>query len=76
MEEWNSATEMVEEGDRNGGTEEQRWWNSGASDGGTVEHLMVELSNRDGGSVEQRWWNSGTSNSVTVEHLMMEQSNF
>ena len=40
---------------RNGRTGGQKWWNSGASDGGTVEHLMVELSNRDGGSVEQRW---------------------
>ena len=27
------------------GTVEQRWWNSGQSDGGTVEHLMVEQRN-------------------------------
>ena len=48
---------------------EQRWWNSGTCDGGTVEHLtmeqwnnhdgtvehlMVEQCNRDGGTVEQR----------------------
>ena len=54
---------------------EQRWWNSGTCDGGTVEHLtmeqwnnhdgtvehlMVEQCNRDGGTVEQRLWNSGT----------------
>ena len=71
VEQCNSATEMVEKGDRNGGTEEQRWWNRGASDGGTVEHLMVELSNRDGESVEQRWWNSGTSDAGTVEHPMV-----
>ena len=28
-----------------GGTVEQRWWNSGTSDGGTVEHLMEEQWN-------------------------------
>ena len=31
VEQWNSATEMVEQGDRNSGTEEQM-----------VEHLVVE----------------------------------
>ena len=70
---WNSGTEMVEQGNRNGGTVEPRWWNSGPADGGTVEqswwnsrtsdvgtveHMMVEQSNRDGRSVEERWWNS------------------
>ena len=53
-----------------------RWWNSGQSDGGTVEHLMVEEWNRDGGRVEQRRWKSGTSDCGTVEHLKyLEQWN-
>ena len=59
---WNIVTGMVEQWNRDGGSVEQRWWNSGTSDGGTVDHLMVEQStekwNRDGG---------------TVEHVMMEQ---
>ena len=38
----NSVTEM-----------EQIWWNSGTSDGKTVEHAMAEQCNRDGGKVEQ-----------------------
>ena len=54
---------------------EQRWENSGTSDGGTVEHVMVEQWNRDGGTVEHRWWNSGTSDGGTVDHLMVEQWN-
>ena len=41
---------MVEQGNSNGGTVEQRWWNSGpadggTSDGGTVEHVIVEQWN-------------------------------
>ena len=36
---------MVQQWKRDGGTVEQRWWNSGLSDGGTVK---------------QSWWNSGT----------------
>ena len=27
------------------------WWNSGTSDGGTVEAIMLEQWNRDGGTV-------------------------
>ena len=38
------------------------WWNSGTSDGGTVEYLMVEQWNRD----------CGTSDGETVEPLMVE----
>jgi len=34
------------------------WWNSGRSEGGTVEYLMVDSKTSDGG---------------TVEHLMVEQ---
>ena len=43
---------MVEQCNRDGGSVEQRWWNSGISDGGTVEHVTVEKWNRDGGTVE------------------------
>ena len=33
---------IVDRFKRDGGSVEQRWWNSGTFDGGTVEHLMVE----------------------------------
>ena len=36
---------MVEQWNRDGGTVEQLWWNSGT--------MMVEKLNRDGGTVEQ-----------------------
>ena len=64
---WKSGTEMVEQWNNNGAKVEQRWWNSGISDGGTVEHVTVEKWNRDGGTVEQRWWNSGPAEGGTVE---------
>ena len=48
VEEWNRACRTVEQ------------WNSGTSDGGSVEHVMVEQWNI-------RWWNSRTSNDGTVE---------
>ena len=43
---------MVERSNRDRGTVEQ--WNSGTSDGGTVEHLIVEQSNNHDGTVEPR----------------------
>ena len=63
---WNSRTShkgtvehvMLEQWNRDGGTVQQRWWNSGPADGGTVE---------------QSWWNSGISDVGTVEHLTVEQ---
>ena len=44
------------------------WWNSGTSDGATVEYLMVEQWNKDDGTVKYLmarqeiiwWWNSWT----------------
>ena len=42
----------MEQGNKDGGTVEQLWRNSGTD--------MVEQSNNDGGTVEQIWWNSGT----------------
>ena len=57
---WNSRTSDGGTGNRNGGTVEQRWWNSGPADGGTVE---------------QSWWNSGTSDGGTVQHVTVEQWN-
>jgi len=36
---------MVEQLNNHGGTVEQRWWNTGASDRGKEEHLMVEKWN-------------------------------
>ena len=81
VEQWNSATEMAEQGDRNGETEEQEWWNNGASDNGNSR-------TSHGGTVQQRWrvcgkemveqwnilwWNSRTSDGGTVEHLVVEQ---
>ena len=41
---------MVEQKNRDGGTVERRWWNSGTE--------MVDQWNNDGGTVEQIWWNS------------------
>ena len=57
---------MVELSNRDGGSVEKRWWNSGTSYGGTVEHLMVEQWNI-------WWWNSRTSDGATVKHLTVEQ---
>ena len=45
---------------------EQRWWNSGTSDGGRVEHT-VEQSNRGGKQLN--------IDGGTLEHLMVEQCN-
>ena len=41
------GTEMVEQWNNDGGTVEQRWWNSGVE--------MVDQWNNDGGTVEQIW---------------------
>ena len=38
---------------------EQKWWNNGTSDGGTVQHLIVELWNRHNETVELRRWTAG-----------------
>ena len=38
---------MVEQWNNDGGTVEQRWWNSGVE--------MVDQWNNDGGTVEQIW---------------------
>ena len=54
---------------------EKRWWNSGTSEGGLVEHLMVEQRNRGGETVEHRWWSIRTPNGGTVEHVMVERRN-
>ena len=50
-----------------GETEEQRWWNSRTSNGGTMEQLMVkqwkemeEQWNKDAGTVGHLMANSGT----------------
>ena len=55
---------MVEEWNRDGGTVEQRWWKSGTSDCGTLEHLIYleQWNSRlcHSRTVEQRWWNRGT----------------
>ena len=72
---------MVEQWNRDGGTVEQRWWNSKISDGVAGDYMMVEQLNRDGRTVEHLmveqwnilWWNSGTSDGGRVEHLMVEQ---
>ena len=49
---------MVEQWNRDNVTVEQRWWNSGPSDGGTVEQSL---------------WNSGISDAGTVEHVMVDE---
>ena len=65
---------------------EQSCWNSGTSDGGTVEPLKVKKCNIrlwkyvrvEHLRVEQwniLWWNSGTCDGGTVEYLMVEQYN-
>ena len=54
---------------------EQRWWNSGTSEGGLVEHLMVQQRNRGGETVEHRRWSIRTPNGGTVEHVMVERRN-
>ena len=67
---------------------EERWWKSGTSHGGTVEHLireqwnmlcwnsgteMVEQGNRDGGAVDQLTVEQLNNHGETAEHLMLEQ---
>ena len=52
---------------------EQRWWNSGTSDGGTAEHLTMEQWNNYDGTVEHlmvEWWNRDGG---TVKYLMVGQ---
>ena len=67
---------MVEQWNRDGGTVEQLWWNSGKDmveqcNSGTVMvnsgTEMVEQWNSYGGTLEKRRWNSGT--------MMVEQWN-
>ena len=52
----------LEQGNRDNGTVEQRWWDSGPSDGGTVKQAWRNRIS-DGGTVERlmvEHWKRGT----------------
>ena len=56
------------------GTVEQRWWNSGTSDGGTMKDMMLEQWNRDGGTVEHLMVEQRNRVGETVEHVVEHQN--
>ena len=64
---------MVEQWNRDGGTVEQRWWNSGLSDAEAVKQSWWNSGTEIVEHWNISWWNSRTSEDGKVEHLMVEQ---